>query len=286
MSWEKLKKKRFSSRAFGDERVQARAASRSCMRRSRRESRSRPSAARLASSRAMPRARRRPTAPRGTSPGRSAGASRRACVRRFRGRSRVLIRLAEVRTRVAGWEEPCHPGSCMRRHCNPLSPTMQPISHLSSHIDRRTSPRWPENPVATGRFGRLRALARAGRACKRRCSRRGLARTCRIAAVPSAAVPMLSRESRCWWPGRAERGRVVRPLAGASLQPAQRESGSRPMGRGRRRSASARRRQLEHEPGAAAPTAPRRAGRRGRRRSPRRSRRPRPREPARPRVGA
>ena len=36
----------------------------------------------------------------------------------------VLMRTGEFRTRVAGWEEPCHPGSAMHDHARvPLYPT-------------------------------------------------------------------------------------------------------------------------------------------------------------------
>jgi hypothetical protein len=37
--------------------------------------------------------------------------------------------LDKLKTRVAGWEEPCHPGSGSGAHSIPLSPTMQPNSH-------------------------------------------------------------------------------------------------------------------------------------------------------------
>ena len=78
-------------------------------------------------------ARPRWRAPRETSRGWSAGAWRRARDRRFRGRSRVLIQLTEFKTRVAGWEEPCHPGSACVAHSIPPPPTMQPNSHSLSH---------------------------------------------------------------------------------------------------------------------------------------------------------
>ncbi len=41
--------------------------------------------------------------------------------------------LKKLKTRVAGWEEPCHPGSGSSAHSNPLSPTMQPNSHRLPH---------------------------------------------------------------------------------------------------------------------------------------------------------
>src|SRR5215211_1394511 len=44
----------------------------------------------------------------------------------------VRIPSVVVRTEVAEWEEPRHPGPAAR-DCNPLSPTFQPFLHLSSH---------------------------------------------------------------------------------------------------------------------------------------------------------
>ena len=54
------------------------------------------------------------------------------------------------KTRVAGWEEPCHPGSACGAHSNPLPPTMQPDSHPLSHHGLPRASRRAKTPVNTG----------------------------------------------------------------------------------------------------------------------------------------
>jgi hypothetical protein len=54
------------------------------------------------------------------------------------------------RTRVAGWEEPRHPGSACIAHNNPQPPTLQPISRPASHTARAT---YHGRQVARGSWG-------------------------------------------------------------------------------------------------------------------------------------
>jgi hypothetical protein len=68
---------------------------------------------------------------------------------------------AELRTRVAGWEEPCHPGSACIAHNNPLSPTMQPKSHRASHAGTPSALPARERRLGMGIAGRAAASVNA-----------------------------------------------------------------------------------------------------------------------------
>jgi hypothetical protein len=77
----------------------------------------------------------------------------------------------KLKTRVAGWEEPCHPGSGSVAHSIPLSPTMQlkthPLPHFPAH-------RWHEaakTATTTGDQGWEAHAEKVPRACTNACIR-------------------------------------------------------------------------------------------------------------------
>src|ERR1700744_3554036 len=107
--------------------------------------------------------------------------------------------MTEFRTRVAGWEEPCHPGSKVHDHACPTLPhflprcnptvTPRPTRLLSWPV------RWADADPAWG-SGVSRDHGRAGRGCTISCSSLNWARACKIGAIPSgrcAQVPAIRR---------------------------------------------------------------------------------------------
>ena len=129
------------------------------------------------------------------------------------------MRLTEFRTRVAGWEEPCHPGSACVPHNNPLSPTMQPNS--ASFVPHRspTRARDAKTPVTLGirvgdgphRRRYIRARSRASRGLGER-----LAAENAFASAPRAYL-WRRRDPRRQLPRGRGLGAGVRRRAAADL---------------------------------------------------------------------
>jgi hypothetical protein len=103
--------------------------------------------------------------------------------------------MTEFRTRVAGWEEPCHPGSKAHDHASPTLPHSLPLCNPTV-ISRPTRvPFWPrgweDSDAAWGSGVSGDAGWRAGR-CTDSCSALNWARACKNGAFPSegcARVP-------------------------------------------------------------------------------------------------
>jgi hypothetical protein len=90
------------------------------------------------------------------------------------------MRTSEIRTRVAGWEEPCHPGSAMHDHAHaPLYPT---LSHNATHIPFSLPLDPPGGSIRADRppARANRDEGRCRRPCKPRCRSCGWASRCRI----------------------------------------------------------------------------------------------------------
>ena len=101
---------------------------------------------------------------------------------------------SEFRTRVAGWEGPCHPGSAVHDHaCAPLYPT---FSHNATQIPRSlphapsSAPIRPDRPSPLGNGG----ASRHQRSCTPRCSAGEWAGACTFGSMPSGACARLARE--------------------------------------------------------------------------------------------
>src|SRR6185312_17120532 len=92
---------------------------------------------------------------------------------------------SERRTGVAGWEEPCHPGP-MGAQAIPLSPTLQPLCHRTSH-------KW-----------RVRLLS--GRAIARVASDCGVGRSGAKSVRNAARTGAATRSERCLAERRASAG--------------------------------------------------------------------------------
>src|SRR4051794_18692465 len=103
--------------------------------------------------------------------------------------------MTEFRTRVAGWEEPCHPGSTMHEHACPTLPHFLPRCNLT--VTARPTqlffwpPCWAHADTAWG-SAVLRDRGRVVGDCTISCSSLIWARACKIGAIPSgrcAQVP-------------------------------------------------------------------------------------------------
>ena len=245
-------------------------------------------ARRAGSSRARRRAPLHRPARRGTSPGSSAGASRRARVRRFRGRSRVLMQLTG--NSEPGWLGGRSPATRVPHAAPTVThslPQCNPIPTRSPHQAPRRGSGTPESPVNTGDSAVGDAseptFVRHAAARIARAGRRGLqAAACNAPGpVPSARCAWAAARGstrRIWTrrPGSAARGRRSdrwrRPARRAGAQP--RGSSASPGRPGHAPAARA-------PPGAAPARRRAEAARRGRRRSPAAIASPRPRAPRR-----
>ena len=105
--------------------------------------------------------------------------------------------MTEFRTRVAGWEEPCHPGSKVHEHACPTLPHFFPLCNPTV-IGRPTKVLvWPLRRVqadSAWRSGVSRDCGRLVGDCTIPCSSLNWARACKIGAIPSercARVPAI-----------------------------------------------------------------------------------------------
>ena len=115
--------------------------------------------------------------------------------------------MTEFRTRVAGWEEPCHPGSTMHEHACPTLPHFLPRCNptVTARPTRLLSwPLWRAQADTAWGSAVSRDRGRVVGACTISCSSPIWARACKIGAIPSgrcAQVPARGGTRRGHWIG-------------------------------------------------------------------------------------